>query len=304
MQNMNTINNYLQKFMNKLFSSNSKVQNDIKDNLFGPVISDRGLSLITSDNLHIFYYSDKMVKEIEGVDNISSDIVQKITIRKNTDFHEFGYEFLIYNLYQDSEPELCNGIRQTKIIKDNEFVLDFTGKGYSSNGVPLNGLCGNLKYRNLLFQYSKGRMGNNFLSKYKNFFADKGNIFIPYKENIEDLLRITIPFVTSHRCADSIYWEKIRYLIITYYKSKGYWNSRDQELISEIEWNSIGKFSGKIIPNEILSTLERTCDNLFHSIYYTKRRQDASNALQLTNTLLLCQRAYYYIFYTLLDCPL
>lgn len=257
------------------------------------------LSEITSRDLHIFYYSHKMMKETMMGDIDPVNIAQKITIRKNNNFAGSGYEFLIYNLYQSTVPELCNGIRQTIVTKEDNNVIEFDGTGYSSNGVSLSNLCGHFNYKNLLFQYSKGVQGKGFYSKYVNFFADKSDIFVPNKKNVEDFLRETIEYVTTRRSSGSYYWEQMRYIIVTYFLEKGYWKSWNSDIITEFEWTNAGLLSD-IDPFEVLQLVEGACDQIYHNINYARRNGDAMKAAALTNALLMYQRVYYYIFYTLL----
>ena len=85
----------------------------------------------------LFYYSFRQVRQTNsGVSEIHA--ANKITIRKHSDFNKDGLEFLVYNCALSATPELCGGVRYTSIERDSSQRVDFYGKGFSGNGVPLN----------------------------------------------------------------------------------------------------------------------------------------------------------------------
>lgn len=258
------------------------------------------LSGIILSQEHLFYYANRMVRVEDGIDGYAIDIAQKVTVRKNDNFAYDGFEFLIYNLYQSSTPELCNGIRQTEITRDNLSEVSFVGKGYSSNGVPLNNLCGFFKYEEMLFQYSKGKVGNNMLSKYENVFADKKGMFSLAKSSIENFLMDTLPLISTNRSKESIYWEKIRYIVLSYYFKNNQITHFDANLITQDEWTAVERDSFCFDKHEILHLLEMVCDSVFYNYSLAKRTQDDAHANSDINKLLLYQRAYYYVYSTLL----
>lgn len=258
------------------------------------------LSGIISSQEHLFYYANRMVRVEDGIDGYAIDIAQKVTVRKNDNFAYDGFEFLIYNLYQSSTPELCNGIRQTEITRDNLSEVSFVGKGYSSNGVPLNNLCGFFIYDEMLFQYSKGKVGNNMLSKYENVFADKKGLFSLTKSSIDSFLIDTLPLISTNRSKESIYWEKIRYIILSCYIKKNQFTHFDANLVTQDEWAAIERDSFCFDKHEILHLLEMVCDSVFYNYSLAKRTQDDAHASSDINKLLLYQRAYYYVYSTLL----
>lgn len=258
------------------------------------------LSDIITSQEHLFYYANRMVRVEDGIDGYAIDIAQKVTVRKNDNFSYNGFEFLIYNLYQSSTPELCNGIRQTEISKDNLSEVSFVGKGYSSNGVPLNDLCGFFKYEEMLFQYSKGKVGNNMLSKYENVFADKKGLFSLTKCSIDNFLMDTLPLISTNRSEESIHWEKIRCIVLSYYFKKNQFTCFDANLVTQDEWASIETDSFCFDKHEILHILEMVCDSVFYNYSLAKRTQDDAHAKSDINKLLLYQRAYYYVYSTLL----
>lgn len=256
------------------------------------------LSDVVTSQEHLFYYANRMVRVEDGIDVYSIDIAQKVAVRKNDNFAFNGFEFLIYNLYQGPNPELCNGIRQTEIRKDALFEVSFVGKGYSSNGVSLSDLCGFFKYDEMLFQYSKGKVGNNMLSKYENVFVDKTGLFSFTKNGIDKFLMETLPLITTNRNGESIYWEKIRYIILSYYIQKNLIRF-DANLVTRNEWEAAETYAFCFDKHEILHVLETVCDSAFYNYSLAKRAQDEASAISVLKKLLLYQRAYYYVYSTL-----
>ena len=258
------------------------------------------LSDLITSKAHLFYYANRMVRVENGIDGCSIDIAQKIAIRKNDNFDYNGFEFLIYNLYQGSKPELCNGIRQTSIIDDILSEITFVGKGYSSNGVPLDNLCGAVKYDDMLFQYSKGKVGNSIMSKYENIFADKAGIFSLTKSSIDNFLKTTLPLITTNRSGESIYWEKIRYIILSYYVQKNLWKYFDANIVTRDEWTAVERNTFCFDKLEMLHLMEMVCDSNFYNYSLSSRTNDEARIINYLQKLQLYQRAYYYVYSTLL----
>ena len=138
------------------------------------------------------------------------------------------------------------------------------------------------------------------LSKYENVFADKAGLLSLTKRSIEMFLKDTLPLITSNRSGDSNYWERIRYIILSYYKQKNLWTHLDANHVMRDEWTAVETHALSFNVIEILYLLEKVCDTVFYNYSLAKRTQDEAHAMHDLQKLLLYQRAYYYVYSTLL----
>ena len=225
---------------------------------------------LISSKAPLFYYS---FQQVRTKDNDISEVhaANKVTIRKNDDFVSNGLEFLVYNCALSPIPELCDGIRYTKIDRDNLRRVEFYGKGVSGNGIPLNNRMGVFQYQDDMPEVAFARTDMKNIYSYHNFYK-------PYNTN-HDVFAISPSAVqefiasTGSMLQGQPYdplrniWHAIRAFVLNYYSVKFGMSAFDFRGVSSEEWDKKDKATGLLDNISLLKQLEALCDEKVFDAY-------------------------------------
>lgn len=255
-------------------------------------------SKISSKAPLIYYSYRQVINEDAGSREINA--ANKITIRKHSDYAADGLEILMYNCALSAEPELCNGIRQTHIVADDERI-DFEGKGLSGNGVPLNNLYGCFFDENGKIQVSTAKKNRKYIYHYLNCYRDEHpEVFALDMNHIAEFFRSVYQFLYGMAYDPSNTWFAVRACVLSYYSRKLGWSVCPFPFASEAEWQNMHKVASDPLRIQLLADFEKTLDERFHEAFQYFREGDMTVFHQKLDGMISLLGTYYLLYSTLL----
>lgn len=257
------------------------------------------ISSFISNKTPLIYYSYRqIINENGGRREINA--ANKITVRKHDNYSENGLEFLIYNCALSPEPEICNGIRQTKIIRDEERI-DFEGKGVSGNGIPLNNIYGVFTNDKGMLVLTTAKKNRNYIYHYLNCYCDEDkDIFHIDMEHISEFFRSTFRFLKGMPHDSYNTWFAARACVLNHYYKKMKWQNCPFSDVSMIELDNMHNDFNETMKKSLLKIFENALDNHFYEAYQYYRNGDKISFQQKLNAMLPLQGVYYLIYSTLI----
>ncbi len=249
----------------------------------------------------LFYYSFRQVRQTNsGVSEIHA--ANKITIRKHSDFNKDGLEFLVYNCALSATPELCGGVRYTSIERDSSQRVDFYGKGFSGNGVPLNTWMGVFLLKYDMATLALGRTNEKNILFYYNFYEQYGeDTFQNSPEGVIEFIRSSGDLLDG-QMYDPLgnVWHSIRAVVLDYYSVHYGLAYRDFMGLSRSEWENREKVSIAIDKVSLLRQIEALCDEKFYDSYQEYRRGNEYRCTQKMENMVSLLGTYYLLYRTVL----
>ncbi len=257
------------------------------------------ISFKISDKAPLVYYSYRQIID-EDAGSREINAANKITIRKHFDYEENGLELLVYNCALSKVPELCNGIRQTRIVMDDERI-DFNGKGSSGNGVPLNNIYGCFFNKKGMLELTTAKADRKYIYRYLNCYRNEHpEIFAIDTEHITEFFRSTYRFLHGTSYNPTNIWFATRACVLSYYSVKMNWNIGSFPFASETEWQNMHKVATDQLRITLLANFEKTLDERFHEAFQYFRKGDEITFHTKLDGMITFLGIYYLVYSTLL----
>lgn len=256
-----------------------------------------------SNKVPLFYYSFSQVRTKEH-DSYKIHAANKITIRKNDDFTSFGLEFLVYNCALSPNPELCDGIRTTLIARDTPQRIDFYGKGFSGNGIPLNNRMGSFFYEDDMPEVAFARTDIKDIYWYHNFYRQydtNHDIFTITPNSVQEFITSTNSTIQG-QLYDPLQnsWHAIRAFVLNYYSKKYRMSQNDFRGVSFEEWTKKDNTTRLIDCHSLLKQLETLCDEKVYDAYQDYRNSDEIAFKKKIEGMASLVGTYYILYRTIL----
>lgn len=253
------------------------------------------LSELISNKQHLFYYSFRQVRTTD-IGREETRVANKILIRKNDDFCNEGLQFIIHNFDQEGNECPYDEIMKTKIEMDSTERIDFYGKGKDSDRI------GVLLYKKDKPELAFAKSNERNIIWYLNFYSG-------YNDDVFEISRQSVvEFIssTSQQMHNVPYnplqntWQAIRAFVLSYYSKLYHMNINSFPHVTIEEWDKKDIAVDLIDNINLLTQIERTCDERMLEAHKERQRGNELLFKQKMEKMVDLIGTYYILYRTIL----